>query len=156
MRYFLMGILFLLATVLHWGWTSFFSIKGLAPQVLLVLTVVAASRRGPIAAMCFGFAWGLFLDVFAPHIFGANALLLTLVGYAVGAARRQIDVNGLAPQCVLVLGMTWAYFLCHGLLGLLFVKHFLWVGWRPFIFDPFYNCLLIPFLFVIWDRMIEA
>ncbi len=151
-----MAAVFVLAMVAHWWWTTYLTIGGLAPQLLLVLTVVAASRRGAVAAMCFGFAWGLFLDVFRTHLFGANALLLTLVGYAVGSVRRQIDVNGLAPQCVLVLTLSWAYYLSFGVLGLIFLKSFLWVGWKPFLLDPLYNCLMIPFLFVIWDRMIES
>jgi len=136
----------------YWLWTSHFSLFGLAPQLLLVLTVGVAAREGPIPAMCLGFGWGLFLDVLSPRLFGANAFALTLVGYGTGSVRRQIDVTGLAPQCVVVLFMSWAYFLLLSLLGLVFARDFLWGGWPQFILDPFYNALLAALLFVLWGR----
>ena len=151
MSYLRMAVLFILALAAHWLWSAYFSFLGLAPQILLVLTVIAAARQGSITGMCLGFAWGLFLDVFQPHLFGANALVLTLIGYAVGAVRRQIDVAGFGPLCALVLSMTWGYFVLTGILGLIFMKSFFWVGWRPFLFDPLYNCALIAPLFLIWE-----
>ena len=45
---------------------------------------------------------------------------------------------------------TWGYFLIQGLLALIFVKTFLWVGWGPFLADPFYNCLLAPAALACW------
>jgi len=155
MKYFRMTSVFILALIAQWWWSMYLSFNGLTPQILLILTVVAASRQGPVAAMCFGFFWGLFLDVSQVHIFGGNALLFTIMGYIVGSARRQIDVTGLAPQCVIVFVMTMAYFIGRGLLGLVFEGNFIWVGWAPFFIDPLYNCLLIPFLFIFWDRFVE-
>ena len=145
------SLFFLLAMVAHWLWSSHMTVWGLAPQLLLVLTVAVAARRGPIAAMSFGFCWGLFLDMLSARLFGANALALTLVGYGTGSVRRQIDVTGLAPQCMIVLFMTWAYFLLLGLLGLVFSKSFAWVGWTPFLLDPFYNVLVAVAAFIFWD-----
>ena len=135
----------------HWWWTTHLSVAGLAPQLLLVLTVITAARRGPIRAMCLGCVWGLFLDVMSARLFGANALALTLVGYGTGSVRRQIDVTGLAPQCLVVFGMTWAYFVLLGLIGLVFLKTFLWVGWPSFVVDPFYNCVVGAAVFMIWN-----
>jgi hypothetical protein len=40
--------------------------------------------------------------------------------------------------------MTWGSFLLYGVLGAIFAKQFLWVGWPAFLFDPLYNCLLVP------------
>ena len=141
--------------LLHWWWSTHFLVLGLAPLLLLVLTVSIAARLGSVPAMCCGFFWGLFLDVLRPQLFGANALALTLVGYGTGAVRRQIDVIGVAPQAVVVFLMTWGFFLFTGLLGLVFVKTFLWVGWVPFLFTPVYNCLLVPFVFLFWERALR-
>lgn len=151
MIYLQMAFVFFLAGAAQWAWSAYFSFWGLTPQALLVLTVVAAARRGALAAMCFGFAWGLCLDVFRAHLFGSNALALTLIGYAVGSARRQIDVTSLASLSVVIVAITWGYFLLHGLLGLIFLKTFLWVGWSEFLLDPVYNCLVLPFLFWFWE-----
>lgn len=151
-----MSFLFLLGAVAHWWWNSFFPVFGLSPQIVLVLTVAAAARQGPLAAMCLGFTWGLFLDVFQVHLVGANALTLTLAGYAVGVARRQVDVGVGASQLVIVWIASLAAFLLRGLLGLIFMGKIFWVGWPAFLFDPIYNCLTAPLLFWVWDAVVES
>ncbi|MBI4679008.1 MAG: rod shape-determining protein MreD [Elusimicrobia bacterium] len=154
--YFRMTALFVLGVLVHWWWTTYLSFWGLAPQLLMVLTIVAAARRGPIPAMCFGFAWGIALDVFALHLMGATSLALVLAGYLVGAIRRQMDVASGAAQCVIVAAGTWAFFTFTGLLELLFTRHFLWPGWGMFLLAPIYNCVLAPVLFWCWDFVIES
>jgi rod shape-determining protein MreD len=146
MSHFRGAVLFLAAALLQWWWSASLAFWGLTPQLLLVLTVAMASRVGPNPGMCYGFLWGLFLDVLRPELFGGNAFALMLVGYGTGALRRQIDVLDLVSQNVIVFLMTWGYFLLYGLLGVVFPpsKGFLWVGWPAFLFDPLYNCLIMP------------
>lgn len=139
------ALIFVLAAFLQWWWSTRFGIWGLTPQILLALTVAISARLGPNQGMCYGFAWGLFLDVLRPHVFGGNAFVLMLVGYGTGTVRRQIDVGDVVSQCAIVALMTWGYFLIYGLLGLIFAKSFFWMGWPAFLFDPLYNCLLVPF-----------
>ena len=139
----------------HWLLAERFAFWGISPQLLLVLTVALAARLGPLWAMCLGFGWGLFLDVLSPRLFGANALVLTLLAYGTGSVRRQVDVSGLIPQCLVVFFMTWAYFLLLGLLGAAFIKRFLWAGWTPFLLDPFYNCLATIIVHALWSRRTE-
>ena len=145
--------LFFAAALLQWWWSTHFSFWGLSPQILLALTAVIASRRGPDRGMGYGFAWGLFLDVLRPELFGGNAFCLMLVGYASGTVRRQIDVDDFVSQGVVVALMTWGYFLCYGLLGVIFSQGFLWPGWPAFLFDPFYNCLLAPLAGLTCSRL---
>lgn len=156
MSYFRMAALFFIAVAVNWWWAYYLSFSGLSPQILLVLTIVAAARLGSNLAMCFGFSWGLAMDVFSAHLFGANALALTLVGYGVGAVRRQVDVNGFGSLCVVVLNMTWGYFIFKGILGLVFMRYFSWIGWTAFLLDPLYNCLLLPIGLWAWNTAIGA
>lgn len=142
---------FVIAVALHWWWTTHLSFMGLSPQLLLVLTIVAAARYGAAAAMCVGFPWGLALDVHEAHLFGSNALSLTLVSYGIGAVRRQVDMTGAGSLAAVVLGTTAAFFVLRGVLGLVFLKNFIWVGWMPFILDPFYNCLVLPGAVWAWS-----
>lgn len=144
---------FVAATAAQWWWSTHLSIYGVAPQVLLVMTVAVAARYGSNWAMSCGFFWGLFLDVLSPRLFGGNALALTLVGYGTGSVRRQLDVAGLGPQCLLVFATTLIYYLFFGLLGRIFdpSKTFLWVGWPLFLTGPFYNSLVTVFLYGVWD-----
>lgn len=156
LTYFRMTALFLLGALGHWWWTTYLSLWGVAPQLLLALTFVAAARRGPIPAMCFGFAWGLVLDVYAIHLIGAGALAMTLAGYLVGNVRRQMDVSSIAPQSVIIVLGTWGFFLFTGLLGLIFAGHFEWPGLKMFLLAPAYNGILAPALFWVWDAIVEA
>ena len=142
--------IFVAAAFIQWWWPTHFSFRGLSPQVLLILTVVLASRQGSNPGMCYGFLWGLFLDAMRPRLFGANAFALMLAGYVAGVLRRQIDLTDVVPLFLVVFLATWGYFLIQGLLALVFAKAFLWVGWGPFLADPFYNCLLAPVAVACW------
>lgn len=148
-------VLFFVAMAAQWWWSTRFSVAGLAPQILLVLTVAVAARQGAMRAMTLGFFWGIFLDTLSPHLFGGNALLLTLVGYGTGSVRRQIDVAGLGPQCAVIFFMTLGYFVLLGVLGLIFMRHYLWVGWTNFLVLPFLNCLVAALLFAVWQPAYE-
>ncbi|MBI5209228.1 MAG: rod shape-determining protein MreD [Elusimicrobia bacterium] len=156
MKYFRMAFVFVLAALAHWWWTTYLSFYGVAPHLLLVMTFVVAARQGPVPAMCCGFAWGLFLDVSSLHLAGSSSMALTIAGYLVGNIRRQVDVSSIAPQCVILVVGTWAYFLFTGLAGLVVLKHFLWPGWAVFLLAPFYNSVLGPVLFWAWDVGVES
>jgi len=155
MKYFLCVVLFLLGMLAQWGCSTYLSFFGIAPQILLILTVVVASTQGPVPGQCFGFAWGLFLDVLGAHLFGANALGLTVAAYLVGMGRRQMDVSSPIPQIMVVGASTVAYFLFLGGAGIVFARHAFWVGWTAFLFDPLLNCLVAPAAFYVVDRMID-
>jgi rod shape-determining protein MreD len=148
-------VMFIGAMGLQWWWSTRGSIMGVAPQLLLVLTVTNAARYGPLRGMCLGFFWGLFLDVMSARMVGANALALTIVAYGTGSMRRQIDLYGVAPQALMVFSLTLVYFLIMGLLGLLFLRSFLWVGWAAFIIDPFYNALLAALVVIFGEPWLE-
>ncbi|MFH1723403.1 MAG: rod shape-determining protein MreD [Elusimicrobiota bacterium] len=152
MRYLGGAFVFFVGILAHWLWSTYFPLFGLAPQVLLILTIAVASSSGPVAGQCFGFAWGLFLDVLSAHVFGANALGLTLVGYFIGMLRRQMDVASAPSQIVFVMVLTPAYLLFLGFAGLVFERTFLWVGWKAFLADPLYNSLVCPFGFAFVRR----
>lgn len=155
MKYVSAVFVFLAGAFAHWLWSTHFSAWGLAPDVLLALTIAAAARSGPVAGQCYGFAWGLFLDFLGAHVFGANALALTLAGYAVGSLRRQMDVASAPSQAILILMLTPAHFLLYGIVGLVFERHFLWVGWASFLAVPFYTAFVSPAGFSFVKRFLK-
>lgn len=137
------AFLFVGAMFLQWWWNTHLSYWGAAPQFLLALTVLLAARRGPVPAMLFGFAWGLYADALRADLFGANALLYTLAGYTAGNVRKQIDLRATGPLAITVLILSWGYVLMIGLLGAVFERSFFWVGWVPALFTPFLNALAV-------------
>lgn len=144
-------VIFVGAMFLQWWWNTHLSYWGAAPQFLLALTVLLAARRGPVAAMLFGFAWGLYADALRADLFGANALLYTLAGYVAGSVRKQIDLRAAGPLAATVLILSWGYVLTLGLLGAVFDRSFFWVGWVPALFTPFMNALAASVASLCWD-----
>ncbi|MFH2203616.1 MAG: rod shape-determining protein MreD [Elusimicrobiota bacterium] len=155
MRYLAGVFVFFVGVLVQWLWSTHFTAWGLSPQVLLILTVAVAARSGPVAGQCYGFAWGLFLDVSSAHVFGANALALTVVGYVIGVLRRQMDVESLAPQILFVIMLTPVYFVFFGVTGLIFEHNFLWAGWVKVLLEPVYNCVLAPLGFAFVRRFVD-
>ena len=58
--------------------------RGFVVDVLAFTTVVWALRHGDAWGSSFGFFLGLVADLDAAHFLGRHALLLSLLGYAVG------------------------------------------------------------------------
>ena len=88
-------------------WLSFFDV---APDFVMIFIVAVAIRRGPAAGCLWGFVAGFTQDVYAPlEWFGANAISMTVVGYAVGQLEeRFLSLN--LPAKVGVLGL--GFFVC--------------------------------------------
>ena len=149
MKYASACAVFVAGIIAQWFWSTYLPLSDISPQILLILTMAVSSEAGPVAGQCYGFAWGLALDAMSVHVFGANALLLTLAGYFVGVLRRQMDVTGPASQVMLAALITPAYYLLFGFLGMLFEHQFLWVGWKLFLVNPFYNCLVAMISFPV-------
>jgi len=152
MRFVRGAVLFVAAMLLQWWWNAHLSYWGAAPQFLFALTILIAARRGPVPAMLIGFAWGLFSDTLRADLFGANALLYALAGYAAGMVRRQLDLSAPEPLAATVFLMTWAYALLLGFLGHVFLKSFVWVGWVSFLTAPFMNA----FVAVVGTAMLDV
>ncbi|MDE2142316.1 MAG: rod shape-determining protein MreD [Elusimicrobia bacterium] len=144
-------VLFFVAMFVQWWWNSHLSYWGAAPQFLLTLTVLVAARRGPVAAMLVGYVWGLYSDTLRADLFGANALLYALAGYAAGAVRRQMDLRAVGPLVATVFLLSWAYALLLGVLGQIFLHSFWWVGWISFLATPFLNAAFAVVGALAWE-----
>jgi len=155
MKYLYSTIVLVVGVWVQWMWSTYGSFFGLAPQVLLVLTVALASREKPALAMSFAFVWGLFSDAMRVHLFGAEALFFTCVAYGVGLVRRQIDVSSLVPQIALLGVISYIYFPALALIGLVFERHAFWAGWERFLLTPIYNCLVAPAGFLFMERFTQ-
>lgn len=155
MKYASAVAVFAAGILLQWWWSTYLSVSGLAPQILLILTVAVSSQSGPVVGQCYAFAWGLFLDLLGAHLFGANALIMTLMAYLTGNARRQMDVTSPISQAMVAGLVTVAYFLLLALAGLTFKGQTFWVGWKAFLLDPVYNVLLAPVGFAVAQRFVR-
>ncbi|WP_405337778.1 rod shape-determining protein MreD [Fibrobacter sp.] len=98
-------------------WLSFFDI---APDFIIIFIVAVAIRRGPTAGCFWGFVAGFTQDVYAPvEWLGANAISMTVLGYAVGQLEeRFLSLNMPAKVGVLGLGFFVCDMIYYGITGL--------------------------------------
>lgn len=145
-------LVFLGAVVVQWWWPSRLPIFGLAPQVLLVLTIAAASTEVPAFSLTVAFFWGIILDTIGVHLFGGNALALTATAYVVWLLKRQMDVSNPISQSMFTAIISIVYVVGLAILGLIFKGETYWPGWGSFIFTPVLNAVAAPFGFEIIRR----
>jgi rod shape-determining protein MreD len=125
------------------------TLGGTKPQLLLVMTVALAMGEGPALGAGFGFAAGLASDLLTGLPAGLTAITYTIVGYAVGMIRAQVET----PTAWLPAGMeftaTLGGVLLYGGISLLLGQES--IGGRALLihalFAACYSALLTPFLY---------
>ncbi len=102
----------LVAATLQVALAPHMAIAGVVPNVLLLVVLTLALTQGPVAGTAAGFAAGLTLDMLGTSVIGAYALVLAVVGYAVGLFHSQIFAEGwLLPVTAVFVGGLAAEFL---------------------------------------------
>jgi rod shape-determining protein MreD len=149
-------VIFFVGLVLQFGWSQFFTLWGLAPNIILVLVIFSALSDGPFVGQWMGFFWGLAWDAMSVSLFGGHVLVFTIIGYLAGMLSRQWDETKISSQAIIVL-------ICSVLYTAL-----LWVVYQVFspaqspmqlnlitVLQPFCNVLIAPILFGV-GRMVTA
>jgi rod shape-determining protein MreD len=90
LRNVLVGLLVIIAVVLQLSVAPAFAIRGITPDLALLVVLAVALTRGGQAALVTGFAAGVLLDLAPPadHTAGRWALSLLIVGYVAGRVRE--------------------------------------------------------------------
>lgn len=138
------------STVLRWV-----ALKGVKPDLALIVLVFVAVRRGSMAAQVSGFLAGLLEDVLSLAPLGFNALLRTVLGFFYGLTAGSIFVDPVLMPVLLILVAT----ILKGLASCLLVVIFripapgfqIFAG--PLWIEVGYNALLAPFLFAPLRRL---
>lgn len=89
-------------------------------DLVLVLLAALALIEGPLVGAVSGFVVGLLADLASSHVLGQSALVLCLIGYAVGLVMNEAQRSVAVPLAVIggasVLG-TLAYAAITAILG---------------------------------------
>ena len=88
---------------------SVLAARGVVLDVLGFATLVWALKYGEAGGATFGFVLGLAADVDAGHWLGRHALLLSLLGYAVGRLARTVVRDSARTQFVMLFFGTLAH-----------------------------------------------
>jgi rod shape-determining protein MreD len=142
-------VLVVTALVLQLSILPLLPLPGASPDLVLLVLVGLALTGGPLTGAVTGFAAGLALDLAPPsdHAIGRWALVLCLVGYAVGLAEDEADRSALAPVLV-VAGAAVASIALYAGVGAVLADPR--VGWEPLLqvvpTAVLYDVLLAPFV----------
>lgn len=117
-------IFFLLqTTVFQW-----FSLAGVTPNLLLILTASMGFMRGRTSGLVVGFFSGLLIDLLYSNVIGVCTLIYLLIGYLNGYAKKIFVKEDLAIPLILIGLSEIVYFFLY------YVFEFLLRGRLNFIY----------------------
>ena len=138
-----------IAVILQSTVLRFVALRGVKPDLALIVMVFVAVRRGGMSAQVSGFLAGLLEDILSLAPVGFNALLRTVLGFFYGLTAGSILVDPVLMPVLLVLVATLLKGLLSSLLVVLF--HIPALGFQifagPLWIEVGYNAVLAPFLF---------
>jgi rod shape-determining protein MreD len=89
-----------------------FTIRDIAPDLILIAVIAATLRQGRIFAMLCGFAVGIVYDSFGTGLLGLSSMAYCAAAYIVGVLGNE----QLERRLSIVTGIFLAALLCHGLI----------------------------------------
>ena len=144
-----MGVVVLLQTTV----LGIVAVRGVTPDLLLILLVFLALRRGSMSGQIAGFAGGLLEDLVSLAPLGFHALVRTLVGFSSGMLHGLIRTSAIAVP-VLIFGASVVKGMASAFLGLAFDVHpDLHLLEGRFWIEAAYSAVLAPFLFALLGRV---
>jgi len=150
-------IVFFTGIFLQFTVAQYFSIKGIAPNAILLMLIFLALLRGSLAGVIMGFLWGLSWDMYSVDLFGCHAFAYTCIGFAIGKLSRKWDEEKIISQMVLTLLTSVIYW---------FLIYFCYKIFNPEVYtfkmnyivvvQPFYNMLIAPAVYWIFVFILGA
>jgi rod shape-determining protein MreD len=134
-----------------------FTLFGVRPELMYLVTILIAFLEGPAEGMVVGFAGGLAQDFLLNTPKGLEALTLTLLGYGIGLIRQYITSPSPLLPTVLVGVGTAAGVLFYEVLGFLLgqVQQPILYSIKIPLLTGLYGAVLTPFVYPILRRVCE-
>lgn len=133
------------------------TLAGAKPELMYLVTILAALLEGPATGAVVGFGGGMAQDFLLNQPKGITALVLTLLGNFVGQARTYIVTPSPWLPVLLVglgtFGGVIFYSIVSFILGQLDVSWFYAI--RMAVLSGLYNALLTPVVYPIMRRVCE-
>ncbi len=142
-----LSVLFLIATVCHWAFSTLFSFGGMSVNIMLVFSVALCSVLKPEWGYSFSFLSGLFLDFFGTKLFGNNAFSFTAAACVVYFLRERFDFDGIFPQIITVFFLTCLVGILNSILLLWFTSSAMWPGGINLVSGALVGALTAPVIF---------
>ena len=127
------------------------AIKGVKPDIVLIILVFVSLRRGSMAGQLSGFISGIIEDLLSLAPLGFHAFSRTLIGFLYGLFQGNIFLDPVFMPFIVVAVATLIKAILSSLVVLLFsISTSGYGGWGVRLFiEVGYNALLSPFLFAL-------
>ena len=134
------------STLLHWV-----AIRGVIPDLGLIILVFVAIRRGSMTAQLSGFAAGVIEDLLSLSPLGFHALIRTVVGFLYGLTVGSIFVDPiLMPVLLTIVATAFKALISSLLVSFLAIPAAgFGVFTGPLWIEMGYNAVLAPFIFAL-------
>ena len=86
-----------------------FSLGGIVPNILMIMTSAFGVRRGKKEGMLIGFGAGILIDIFYGDILGFYALIYMVIGYLNGFFRALFYPEDIKLPLILISGSELLY-----------------------------------------------
>jgi rod shape-determining protein MreD len=140
-----------LAVVLQSTLLRWVAIRGVIPDLGLIILVFVAIRRGSMTAQLSGFATGVIEDVLSLSPLGFHAFIRTVVGFLYGLTVGSIFVDPiLMPVLLTIIATLFKALISSILVSFLSIPaagFSVFTG--PLWIEMGYNAVLAPFLFAL-------
>ncbi len=127
------------------------AIKGVRPDLALIVLIFVSMRRGSMVGQVSGFAAGIFEDLMNVSPLGFHSLMRTLIGYLYGIFAGNVFIDPFLMPMVLTVIATILKGLLAGIISAIFgiaSSGFITFTGRLWI-EVAYNGVLAPFLFAL-------
>jgi rod shape-determining protein MreD len=127
------------------------AIRGVRPDLALIVLIFVSMRRGPMVGQVSGFATGFLEDLMNVSPLGFHSLLRTVIGYMYGLLSGNVFIDPFLMPIILTVIATILKGILAGIVSAVFglaASGFITFTGRLWI-EVGYNGVIAPFLFAL-------
>lgn len=111
------ALLLILAILIQTSYLEKIAIKGIRPDLVLILLVYISIAQGQIPGTVFGFLAGLLQDIYSPEPLGLNALCKSIIGFVVGYGHGGVVEENIFTRAFIIFTATILHDLVYFLIS---------------------------------------
>ena len=156
-----LGIILLIVAALQSTWVPFWEIKGIMPNLPLILVVFVSLLKGEKYGAIMGMLTGLLMDFDSAKYIGLNMLSMLLVGFFVARTmERFYKANYIIPLTATAIGslIYYASFLFFAFLaraGIPFWQNLISYAIPATLYNMVLAMLLYVVIYLIFERVLK-
>jgi len=127
------------------------AVRGVRPDLALIVLIFVSMRRGPMVGQVSGFATGFLEDLMNVSPLGFHSLLRTVIGYVYGLLSGNVFIDPFLMPIILTVIATILKGILAGIVSAVFglaASGFITFTGRLWI-EVGYNGVIAPFLFAL-------